>query len=348
MSKANVNIVVNAPAGAADLTRPGQGRVLVTGDSKGFLRPKVKSIKVKPFIVETRANIRVAATAAPAVGTAYKFVIEQASAESQQNNQPKRYYFTVVSTSTVVATFAAQVTAAVQGLIDSGELKATVTAYNSVNGGVDILGAANAGLLSVIQPVNMTVTSLLATVASTSTDFAAVAATKTVTVEVGSTSGLAVGQLHLVKWTGAETINGKTGTVGAILRVSAILTGPARVQYVAQAVSANITGADGTLQIVATEAEGKGSDLIAERGIVGQNADIVAADVYHEVVVDYLEPTGETQTKEEGSPIQKSYFINTNDGASPLGANALALLTQFEYVNGYLDSAGSAADPLLL
>lgn len=346
MSKANVNIVVNAPAASgADLTRPGQGRVLVTGDSKGFLRPKVKSIKISPFIVETLADIDVTATATPAVGTAYKFVIEQASAESQQNNQPNRYYITVVATSTNTTVFGNQVAAAVQGLIDSGELKASVTAIAS---GATILGLAGEPLLKVIQPVNMTVASGWAVVPSTSTDFAAVAATKTVTVEVGSTSGLAVGQLHLVKWTGAETINGKTGTVGAILRVSAILTGPARVQYVAQAVSANITGADGTVQRVASEAEGKGSDLIAERGIVGQNADIVAADVYHEVVVDYLEPTGETQTKEEGSPIQKSYFINTNDGASPLGANALALLTQFEYVNGYLNSAGSAADPLLL
>ena len=345
MSKANVNIVVNAPAASgADLTRPGQGRVLVTGDSKGFLRPKVKSIKVNPFIVETLADIDVTATATPAVGTAYKFVIEQASSESQQNNQPNRYYITVVATSTSATVFGNQVTAAVQGLIDSGALQATATAITSGNGGVTIAGVADKPLVQVFQGVNMTIANGWTVVSSTSTDFAAVAATKTVTVEVASTSGLAVGQLHLVKWTGAETINGKTGTVGAILRVSAILTGPARVQYVAQAVSANITGADGTVQRVASEAEGKGSDLIAERGIVGQNADIVAATVYHEVVVDYLEPTGETQTKEEGSPILKSYFID----ASTSAANALDLLTQFEYVNGYLDSAGSAADPLLL
>lgn len=344
MSKVNVNIVVNSPAGAADLTRPGQGRVLVTGDSKGFLRPKVNSIKVKPFIVETLADIDVTATAPPAVGTAYKFVIEQESAESQQNKQPKRYYITVVATSTNATVFGNQVTAAVQGLIDSGELEATATVITSGNGGVTVGGVAGKPLVKVIQPVNMTVASGWAVVSSTSTDFAAVAATKVVTVEVAATTGLAVGQLHRVTWTGSETINGKTGTQGATLRVSAILSGPARVQYVAQSVSADITGADGTLQRIASEAEGLGSDLIAERGIVGQNADIVAATVYHEVVVDYLEPTGDTMTKEEGSPILKSYFID----ATNTPANGLALLTQFEYVNAYLNSAGNAADPLLL
>jgi hypothetical protein len=341
MSKVNVNIVVNSPAGAADLTRPGQGRVLVTGDSKGFLRPKVKSIKVKPFIVETRANIRVAATATPAVGTAYKFVIEQASAESQQNNQPKRYYFTVVSTSTVAATFAAQVTAAVQGLIDSGELDATVTAYTSGNGGVDILGAANAGLLSVIQPVNMTVTSLLTSATmGTGLTFSGLVATLT----VAASSAYPIGSLiKVTTWTGGGLINGKTATEGVILRVASHPLATT-LTAVALSQSGSFTGSGQVIQLVASEAEGKGSDLIAERGIVGQNADIVAATVYDEVVVDYLEPTGETQTKEEGSPILKSYFID----ASTSAANALALRTQFEYVNGYLDSAGSVADPLLL
>lgn len=344
-AKANINIVVNSPAGAADLTRPGGGRVLVTGDSKGFLRPKVKSIVVKPFIVETLADIDVTSTASPAANTTYSFVIEQESAESQQNNSPKRFLVQYVAPTGVTATILGNALAAiVQGFIDSGELQATSTAITSGNGGVTVGGVAGKPLVKVIQPSNVTVASGWATVNSTSTDFAAVAATKTVTVEVASTSGLVVGQLHYITWTGSETINGKTGTQGTILRVSAILSGPARVQYVAQAVSADITGEDGTLQRVASEAVGLGSDLIAERGIVGQNADIVAATVYHEVVVDYLEPSGSTMTVEDGAPITKHYFI---DGTNT-PANGLALLTQFEYVKAYLDSAGSVADPLLL
>lgn len=346
MGKVNANIVVNTVAASgADLTRPGGGRVLVTGDSKGFLRPKVKSIAIKPFIVETIADIDVTATASPTAATTYGFIIEQASADSQMNDLPKKFSVQVFTSIGVTATILGNaLAAAVQGYIDSGELLATATAITSGNGGVTIGGVAGAPLVKVVQPVAMTAASGYAIVASTSTDFAAVAATKVVIVEVAATTGLVVGQLHNVTWTGAETINGRTGTQGAVLRVSAILSGPARVQYMAQSVSANITGEDGTLQRVASEAVGLGTDLVAERGIVGQNAAIVTTDTYHEVIVDYLEPTGSTMTQEDGTPIEKHYFINATASA----ANALALLTQFGYVRGYLNSAGSAADPLLL
>jgi len=348
MSKANINIVLNTVAASgADLTRPGGGRVLVTGDSKGFLRPKVKSITVKPFIVETLADIDVTATSSPAAATTYGFLIEQAASDSQMNKLPKK--FTVQYLAPVGVTAAilgAAFTAQVQALIDSGELQATATVITGGNGGVTIAGVAGASLIKVTQPIAMTVANGYTVVASTATDFAAVAATGVVTVEVAATTGLAVGQLHYVTWTGAETINGKTGTQGVILRVSAILSGPARVQYIATSVSANITGEDGTLQRVASEAVGLGADIVAERGYLGQNADIVAANVYHEVVVDYLEPTGSTMTQEDGAPIEKHYFLSTTGGSN--AANALDLLTQFGYVDAYLNAAGNAADPLLM
>lgn len=338
----NVNIVVNNPAASgADLTRPGGGRVLVTGDSKGFLRPKVKSIRIKPFIVETVADIDVTATATPAVGTTYSFVIEQASPDSQQNDLPRRYTVEVVSNTTSASAFGALVTAAVQAYITSGELQATATAITTSNGGVTIAGVAGAPLVRVVQPLNMTVANgYTPETMGTGLSFSGLVATLT----VAASSAYPVGSLVQVSnWTGGGLINGKTAAQGVILRVNTAPSGTT-LTAVALSQSGSFTGSGQVIQLVPSEAEGLGSDLTSERGIVGSNASIVAATNYHEVIVDYLEPTGESQTKEEGSPTTKRYFV---DGTNT-PANGLALLTQFEYVNAYLDSAGSAVDPLLL
>lgn len=355
-AKANINIVVNSPAGAADLTRPGGGRVLVTGDPKGFLRPKVKSIVVKPFIKEVVANISVTATASPAANTTYSFLIEQESAESQQNNTPKRHLVQYVAPTGVTATILGNALAAiVQGFIDSGELEATSTAITSGNGGVAITGVTGKPLVKVIQPASVTVATLLANGASSGN---LSASGTTITMAQNPTSNpttlsptpsaeflaFQVGQLvKLSGWTGTAVINGKTAAQGVILRVATV-TSNTNITFVAQSITGSISAAVTNFELIASEAEGLGSDLIAERGIVGQNADIVAATVYHEVVVDYLEPSGSTMTVEDGAPITKHYFID----ATNTPANGLALLTQFGYVKSYLNSAGSAADPLLL
>lgn len=342
-AKSYVNIVVNAPAGSgADLTRPGNGRVLVTGDTDGFLRPKVKSIALKPFLDETLASIRVTATATPAANTVYRFVISQQSTESRQNSAPKQFpvevYFDSAPSATV---FANTVTAVVDALIDSGELKAGATAYTSGNGGVDIVGLTGYALVVVEQPTNVTIASQLAS--GTSTGNLSASGT-TLTMLQSTTTAFAVGKLvKLSGWTGTAVINGRTAAQGVILRVSAV-TASTNVKFVADTITGSISAAATDYEVIATEERGLGSDLSSERGIVGSNADLVAATVYHEVVVDYLEPSGSTMTVEDGAPIQKHYFID----ASTSAANGLALLTQFDYVDQWLDSAGSAVDPLLL
>jgi len=350
MSRSNFNFVINSVAATAgDLTRAGNGLVLVTGDTVGFLRPKVSSISLKYFIVETLADIDVTVTASLAANTQYRFLISQTQPGSMNEQLPQRLtvdlsFPTVPSSATAGAAFAA----AVQGFIDSGQLFATATAITSGNGGVTIAGVANYGLVTVSQPINMTVASGLASGASTSTDFSGVAATGVLTMEVASTSGLLVGQLHEIGWTGnTELINGRTAAQKAIVRVSAILSAPARVQYQAQSLSADFTGDDATYQLLATEASGYGADIIAKRNITGggdPNVDIVSTSTYHEVVVTGLTPSGSTLTVGDGSPYERHYFINATASAS----DALLLMTQFSYVEQWLNSGGTAVDPLLL
>ena len=194
--------------------------------------------------------------------------------------------------------------AAVQGFIDSGELFATSTAITSGNGGVTILGLATYGLIKVSQPINMTVASQLATGASSSGGFSGVVATGILTALAASTTGAAVGQLHLITWTGAQLINGRTGTQGIILRAATVTTNTS-ITYVAGSVSAAIAAQDSTWTLLATEASGLGADIIAKRGIGVDgytSLDIVAANTYHEVVVSGLTPSGSTMTVGDGSP----------------------------------------------
>lgn len=348
MSKSLFNYVINTVAATAgDLTRPGNGLVLVTGDTVGFLRPKVSSISLKYFIVETLADIDVTVTASLAANTQYRFIVSQSQAGSMNGELPRFLtvdisFPTVPSSAVAGAAFAA----AVQGFIDAGQLFATSTAITSGNGGVTILGLATYGLIKVSQPINMTVASQLASGASSAAGCDAVAATATLTVTLASTTGVAVGQLHYITWTGSQLINGLTGTQGVILRVSAF-TANTSIVYIADTISATITNETSTWVLLATEASGLGADIIAKRNVVGggnPNVDIVAANTYHEVVVSGLTPSGSTMTVGDGSPFEKHYYISATGSA----ANALLLMTQFSYVEQYLNSAGTAADPLLL
>lgn len=349
MSKSLFNYVINTVAATAgDLTRPGNGLVLVTGDTVGFLRPKVSSISLKYFIAETLADIDVTVAASLAANTQYRFVISQSQAGSMNGELPRFLtvdisFPTVPSSAVAGAAFAA----AVQGFIDSGQLFATATAIVTPGAeGVTITGLATYGLVSVSQPINMTVASGLASGASSAAGCDAVASTATLTVTLASTAGVAVGQLHYITWTGAQLINGLTGTQGVILRVSAF-TANTSIVYIASTISANIVNQTSTWQLLATEASGLGADIIAKRNVVGggnPNVDIVAANTYHEVVVSGLTPSGSTLTVGDGSPFEKHYFISATGSPS----NALLLMTQFSYVEQYLDSAGTAVDPLLL
>jgi hypothetical protein len=61
--------------------------------------------------------------------------------------------------------------------------------------------------------------------------------------------------------------------------------------------------------------------------------DIVSTNVYHEVIVKGGEPSGNTLSQQDFSPFEKHYFISSTASA----ANALTLLTQFEYVEQYLE-----------
>ena len=350
MSKSLFNYVINTVAATAgDLTRPGNGLVLVTGDTVGFLRPKVSSISLKYFIAETLANIDVTVTNSLAANTQYRFVISQSQAGSMNGELPRFLTVDISFPSTPNATQAGNaLAAAVQGFIDSGQLFATATAITTSNGGVTITGLATYGLVSVSQPINMTVTSQLASGASSAAGCDAVASTATLTVTLVSTAGVAVGQLHYITWTGAQLINGLTGTQGVILRVSAF-TANTSIVYVATTISANIVNQTSTWKLLATEASGLGADIIAKRGISASgypSVDIVATSTYHEVVVSGLTPSGSTLTVGDGSPFEKHYFISTVDAGS--NSNALDLMTQFSYVEQYLNSAGTAADPLLL
>ena len=340
---ANQIFVLNTvAASAADLSRLGGSRVKVTGDTQGFLRKHVESIKVKPFVVETLADIDVTATASPAANTTYRFLIEQ---EDAYTGGKKYYTVEYYAQAGVTATILGNALAAlVQSHIDKSGLEATATAITSGNGGVTVGGVAGAAVVAVVQPINMTVANALASGASSAAGCDATASTATLVVTLASTTGVAVGQLHYLTWTGAQLINGKTGTVGTILRVSAF-TANTSITYIAETISANIVNETSTWLLIPTEAEGTGADIIAERGITGggsPNVDIVAANVYQEVIVKGGEPSGNSLSVENFAPFEKHYFINSGD------ADAAALITQFEYVEQYLDSAGTAVDPLLL
>jgi len=71
---------------------------------------------------------------------------------------------------------------------------------------------------------------------------------------------------------------------------------------------------------------------------------VVAANVYHEVVVYGGEPSGKTQTVTDFAPFEKHYFVSSTGSA----ANALLLTDRFEEIEAYYGAGVTTADPLLL
>lgn len=328
-------IVLNAPvATAGDLTTPGGGKVNVTGDPNGFLRNQVQEFKLQYFNPEVLESVTITAT--PAANTDYEFYIEQDVDGSVTPNKLLVAVTTVASPSAAVLRDA--LTANVQAFIDSGQLKATAVGSTSGSDAVvTITGLTGFAPFRILQAVNVTEASLLLNVASTSTDFSGVAATGVITMEVASTAGVAVGQIHHVTWTGnTETINGSLGTAGTKLRVSAILAGPARIQYIADEISGDFTGDDSVSQLVATKPRVLGADLIAQ-GVT----DAVAAGIYHEVIVLAKQESGDTLTVPGHQDFEKHYYIRDT-------ADGLLLMARFGEVKDWFAAGGSTVDPALM
>jgi hypothetical protein len=342
-------VVLNTVAGTAgDLTTPGQGRVVLTGDPKGFKRPDVSEIAVLPFINETLEVIRVTASAAPAANTTYSFLLEQEITGATSTVLPKRQALVSLTTGSSApnaTAFGVALASVVQGLIDSNQFDVSVAAHAVGNGGCDITALTGNATFRVLQAVNVAGVSQLASGSSTSTDFAS--SGTTLTMEVAATTAFAVGKLvRLSGWTGGALINGRTAAQGVVLRVSEILSGPPRVVFVAETVSAAITGQDTDYQVVASNARGLGSQYIANGITAGgsPSVPVVSTNVYHEVIVKGGEFAGKSQAQEDLRPIEIHYLISSTASA----ANALLLLARFIEVKNYYGAGVTTVDPLLL
>lgn len=334
-------VINTVAATAGDLSIPSQGRVKVTGDTEGFLRRDASSIVVKKFIVETLQVSAVTATATPVAGTTYRFIMEQEDANGDIQRLPVDYYAGTGVTATILGT---AITASVQAHIDSGKLQATAVVITSGNGGVTITALTGYPVIRFKQPIAMTVATSLENRASSGN---LSRSSLVLTMLEGDTSAFAVGQLvKLTGWTGGATLNGKTATEGVILRVDSI-SANTNVKYVIEAYVGTISAAVCTFEILATNATGIGADLTADRSITGggdPNVDIVAANVYHEVIVTAGEPSGSTMTVTDFAPFESHYFISSTGSAS----NALLLTDRFEEVEQYFVAGGTTVDPALL
>lgn len=342
-------VVLNTVAGTAgDLTTPGQGRVVVTGDPQGFKRPNVSEIAVLPFINETLEVRRVTASASPAANTTYSFVLEQEITGVTSTVLPKRQAlvsYTTGSSAPSATNFGIALAAVVQALIDSNQFDLSVAAHSTGNGGCDITALTGNATFRILQDVNVADVSTLASGASTSTDFSS--SGTTITMEVASSAAFAVGKMvNLSGWTGGALINGRTAAQGVNLRVSAILSGPARIQFIAETISTAISGQDSNYQILASNARGLGSQYIANGITAGgsPSVSVVAANVYHEVIVKGGEFAGKSQAQADLAPIEVHYLINSTASA----ANALLLLARFVEVKNYYGAGVTTVDPLLL
>jgi hypothetical protein len=334
-------------AAAADLSTPGNGVVLVTGDVKGFVRGDVDSIKVLPHKAETSQIVDVTATASPAANTEYSFRIVQNVDEVQVIRAV--HYKTGASAPTASA-FGTALAAAVQAVADEGGLQISVAAITSGNGGVKIQGASGYPLVSAIQANGLTIAAGLVTTAGVtrpivSTGNLAVVSGLTLKFGQSTTAAFAVGQtLYLSGWNSAYVINGKSDVEGTYVRVSAI-SANTHVEFIAESVSGTIGTATTDLSIIPQEAAGTGA-VLAKRVITGggnPNVDIVSTNSYHEVVVSGGQFAGQSKQQKDLAPIVKRYFVN--DTASVTNANAL--LVRFKQVEQWL-AAGGSFDPLLM
>lgn len=325
-------IVLNVPvATAGDLTTPGGGKVNVTGDPNGFLRNQVQEFKLQYFNPEALQTLRIDAT--PAANTDYEFYIEQDVDGSVTPNK----VLVAVSTATAPSAtdLSVALTANVQAFIDSGQLMMTATA--STSGGdarVTLLALTGYATFRILQKVNVAEVSLMESEASTATDFSGTAATATVVALVASTTGIAVGQLHKVTWTGnTETINGSLGTAGTILRVESFVANTS-ITYIADSVSADFAGDDSLSVVVATKPRVLGSDLIAQ-GVT----DAVAGNVYHEVIVIAKQESGDTLTVPGHQVFEKHYYIFRGVGGGQITAS-LDLMARFGEVKNWFAAGG--------
>lgn len=334
-------VINTVAATAGDITQPSQGRVKVTGDTEGFLRRDVSSIVVKKFIVETLQVSTVTATATPAAGTTYQFIIEQEDANGKMQRLPIIYYATTGVTATILGT---AITAGVQAYIDSGKLQATAVVITSGNGGVTVTALTGYPVIRFSQPIAMTVASSLPSRAFSGN---LSRSGLVLTSLEADTSDFAVGQLvKLTAWTGGATLNGKTAAEGVILRVDSITTNT-NVKFVIETYSGTISAAVSTFEILASNATGIGADLIADRSITAggyPSVSVVAANVYHEVIVYGGEPSGKTQTVTDFAPFEKHYFVSSTGSA----ANALLLTDRFTEIEKYYNIGAVTTDPLLL
>ena len=334
-------VINTVAATAGDLTTPSQGRVMVTGDTEGFLRRDVSSILVNKFIVETLQISAIMATATPAAGTTYRFIMEQEDASGDMQSLPVDYY---AQTGVTAAILAATITASVNAYITSGHLKATAAAVTSGNGGVSITALTGYPVIRFKQPIAMTAATALTNRASTGN---LSRSASVLTVLEGNTSTFAVGQLVKVSgWTGTAVLNGHTAAEGLIVRVDSITTNT-NIKFLLEAFSGTITAAVCNLEIIASNATGIGADLTADRSIASGSyplVSLVAANVYHEVIVTGGEPSGSTMTVTDFAPFEKHYFVSSTGSAS----NALLLTDRFTEVEKYFVAGGTTADPILL
>jgi len=340
-------IVLNSVAGTAgDLTTPGQGRVVVTGDPKGFKRPDVTEIAVLPFINETLEVVRVTASAAPAANTTYSFLLEQDLVGISSNSVPKRQALVSLTTgaSAPSATnFGIALAAVVQGLIDSNQFEVSVAAHASGNGGCDITALTGHATFRVLQAVNVAGVSTLDSAASSGN---LSASGTTLTMLESDTSPFAVGKLvKLSGWTGTAVINGRTAAQGVILRVATI-SANTNVTFVAETITGSISAAVVTFTVIASNARGLGSQYIANGITAGgsPSVSVIATDVYHEVVVKGGEFAGKSQAQADLAPIETHYLISSTTDT----ANALLLLARFVEVKNYYGAGVTTVDPLLL
>ena len=329
-------VINSVQATAADLTTPGNGVVLVTGDTKGFVRGDVDSIQVINHKAETATVFYVAPTASPAANTEYSFRIVQ-NIDEVQVIRPV-HYKTGASAPTA-GNFAIALAAAVEAVVDESPLNLVVTVATN---DVVITGSTGSPLFTAIQPIGLTLTDT--PTAGTSTGNLSVSGL-VLTLAQSNTAAFAVGQtVFLNGWNSAYVINGKADTEGTYLRVYAI-TASTNVQFVADSVSGTIGAATANYSIVPQEAAGTGT-VLAERGITGggnPNVDIVSTNTYYEVVVSGGQKAGQSKQQKDLAPIVKRYFID----ASASAANSNKLVVRFKQVEQWLASGGSF-DPLLM
>jgi hypothetical protein len=341
-------VINTVQAAAADLSTPGQGKVLVTGDTKGFIREDVDSISVLPHKAETSQIVDVTATASPAANTEYSFRIVQNVDEVQVI---RAVHYKTGASAPNASAFGTALAAAAQAVADEGGLQISVAAITSGNGGVKIEGASGYPLVSVVQQsINLTVAAGLVTTGGVtrpiiSTGNLAVVSGLTLKFGQSTTAAFEVGQtLYLSGWNSAYVINGKSDVEGTYVRVSAI-SANTHVEFIAESVSGTIGTATTDLSIIPQEAAGTAA-VLAERAITGggnPNVNIDNTEVYHEVVVSGGQKAGQSKQQKDLAPIVKRYFIA--DSASI--ANANDLLVRFKQVNNWL-AAGGSFDPLLL